>query len=70
MGIQKNEDGTPFFNGKSNFLIASRSLLSDNDIAAISIDRGRSLSRMRAVVADVKSKYPQVKIYIAGTCLF
>ena len=69
MGIQKNEDGTPFFNGKSNFLIASRALLSDNDIATISIDRGRSLSRMRAVIADVKSKYPQVKIYIAGTSL-
>lgn len=69
MGIQKNEDGTPFFNGKSNFLIASRTLLSDNVIATISIDRGRSLSRMRAVIADVKSKYPQVKIYIAGTSL-
>jgi hypothetical protein len=69
MGIQKNEDGTPFFNGKSNFLIASRVLLSDDDIATISIDRGRSLSRMRAVVADIKSKYPQTKIYIAGTSL-
>lgn len=27
MGIQKNEDGTPFFNGKGNFLIASRAIL-------------------------------------------
>ena len=69
MGIQKNEDGTPFFNGKSNFLIASRALLSDNDIATISIDRGRSLNRMRGVVADIKFKYPQAKIYIAGTSL-
>ncbi len=69
MGISKNEDGTPFFNGKSNFLIASRGILSDNDIATISIDRGRSLSRMEAVVADIKSKYPLAKIYIAGTSL-
>ena len=67
MGISKNEDGTPFFNSKGNFLIASRAILSDSDIATISIDRGRSLNRMRAVVADIKSKYPNAKIYIAGT---
>jgi len=69
IGLKKNEDGTPFFNGKGNFLIRTREIFSDNEIAVIVIDRGRSLDRMRGVVADIHTKFPKAKIYIAGTSL-
>jgi hypothetical protein len=69
IGLKRNEDGTPFYNGKGNFLIRSRGMFADNDLAVVVIDRGRSLDRMRGVVADLKNKFPQAKIYIAGTSL-
>ena len=69
IGLKKNSDGSPFFNGKGNFLIRSRGLFADDDMAVITIDRGRSLDRMRGVVVDIRSKYPLAKIYIAGTSL-
>lgn len=69
IGLKKNEDGTPFYNGKGNFLIRSRGIFADNDIAVVVIDRGRSLDRMRGVIKDLRSKFPHTKIFIAGTSL-
>lgn len=69
IGLKKNADGTPFYGGKGNFLIRTRGIFSDNDLAVIVIDRGRSLDRMRGVVADIQKKFPAAKIYIAGTSL-
>jgi len=69
IGLKKNEDGTPFFSGKGNFLIRTRGIFADSDFAVVVIDRGRSLDRMRGVIADLKSKYPQAKIFIAGTSM-
>jgi hypothetical protein len=69
IGLKKNEDGTPFFGGKGNFLVRTRGIFSDNDLAVVVIDRGRSLDRMRGVIADLKNKFPAVKIYIAGTSM-
>ena len=69
IGLKKEADGTPFFTGKGNFLVRTRTLFADGDFAVITIDRGRSLDRMRGVVADVKAKYPMAKVYIAGTSL-
>jgi len=69
IGLQKNSDGTPFFSGKGNFLVRTRGLFSDNDVAVVVIDRGRSLARMRGVIADLKAKFPAAKIYIAGTSM-
>ena len=69
IGLKKNPDGSPFFNGKGNFLIRTRGIFADNDFAVVVIDRGRSLDRMRGVVADIKKKFPTAKIYIAGTSL-
>lgn len=69
IGLKKNEDGTPFYNGKGNFLIRSRGIFADNDVAVVVIDRGRSLDRMRGVITDLRSKFPHTKIFIAGTSL-
>jgi hypothetical protein len=69
IGLKKNDDGTPFFSGKGNFLVRTRGMVADNDFAVVVIDRGRSLDRMRGVVGDLKAKYPQAKIFIAGTSL-
>lgn len=69
IGLKKNSDGTPFFSGKGNFLVRSRGMFADNDVAVVVIDRGRSLDRMRGVIADLKTKFPAAKIYIAGTSM-
>ena len=69
IGLKQNEDGTPFFSGKGNFLVRSRGLFADNEFAVVVIDRGRSLDRMRGVIADLKAKYPQAKIFIVGTSM-
>ena len=68
-GIVKPElrDGQVWFMAKGNFLVRSRTLFADQDIAVITIDRGRSIERMRAVITDIHSKYPLAKVYIAGT---
>ena len=69
IGLKKNSDGTPFFSGKGNFLVRTRGMFADNDVAVAVIDRGRSLDRMRGVVADLRAKFPAAKIYIAGTSM-
>ena len=69
IGLKKNSDGTPFFSGKGNFLVRTRGIFADNDVAVVVIDRGRSLDRMRGVVSDLKKKYPAAQIYIAGTSM-
>ena len=69
IGLKKNDDGTPFFSGKGNFLVRTRGIVADDDFAVVVIDRGRSLDRMRGVVSDLKTKFPQAKIFIAGTSL-
>jgi hypothetical protein len=69
IGLKKNEDGSPFYSGKGNFLIRTRGLFADDELAVIVIDRGRSLDRMRGVIGDIKTKFPSAKIFIAGTSL-
>ena len=69
IGLKQKDDGTPFFNGKGNFLVRSRGLFADKNFAVVVIDRGRSLDRMRGVIVDLKTKFPQAKIFIAGTSL-
>lgn len=69
IGLKKNSDGTPFFSGKGNFLVRTRGMFADKDMAVVVIDRGRSLDRMRGVIADLKTKFPSAKIYIAGTSM-
>jgi len=67
MNIRKSEDGSIQFDFSSNFLIRSRTTIADGEFAAISLDADRSPKRMRAVVADLKAKYPSAQIYIVGT---
>lgn len=67
MNIRKNEDGTIQFDFSSNFLIRSRALFADDEFATISLDADRRPKRMRAVVADLKTKYPNTQIYVVGT---
>lgn len=69
IGLKQNSDGTPFFSGKGNFLVRTRGIFADNDLAVVVIDRGRSLDRMRGVISDIKKKFPAAKIYIAGTSM-
>ena len=67
IGLQKEKDGTIFFNTKQNFLIRSRVVFADQETATVVVDRGNSVNRMRGIVADLQRRYPGVKIYIAGT---
>ena len=67
MNIQKNPDGSLYFQSGGNFLIRSRMIFSDHEFATVSIDGDRSIKRMRAVISDLKSKYPKSEIYIVGT---
>ena len=60
-------DGQVWFLGQGNFLVRSRVLFADADVAVVTLDRGRSPDRMRAVITDIHTKFPQTKIYIAGT---
>jgi hypothetical protein len=80
--IQKSEDGA-FKYQKGNFLMRIRDALASDDLMTIAPDvpsdqasRGytdafrdsdRHLSDMRALIADVKDKYPQAKVFIVGT---
>ena len=68
-GLVKPElrDGQPWFQGKSNFLVRSRVLLSGDDIAVATTDADMSVDRMRAIVRDLKSRFPDALLYIAGT---
>ena len=67
MNIQKNPDGSIYFQSGGNFLIRSRSIFADEAFATVSLDGDRSVKRMRAVVADIKSKFSGTQIYIVGT---
>jgi hypothetical protein len=67
MNIQKNLDGSIYFQSGGNFLIRSRAIFADDEFSTVSIDGDRSVKRMRAVISDLKSKYPSAKIYIVGT---
>ncbi|CAM3704651.1 hypothetical protein [Polynucleobacter antarcticus] len=67
MSIQKNIDGTIYFQSGGNFLIRSRAIFTDDEFSTISIDGDRSIKRMRIVVRDLKSKFPNAQIYIVGT---
>ncbi len=60
-------NGQPWFQGKSNFLVRSRVLLSGDDIAVATTDADMSVDRMRAIVSDLRSRFPGARIYIAGT---
>ncbi|CAM3612059.1 hypothetical protein [Polynucleobacter brandtiae] len=67
MNIKKNADETIYFQSGGNFLIRSRGLFADDEFRTISIDGDRSIKRMRIVIADLKLKFPNAKIYIVGT---
>ena len=60
-------NGQPWFQGKSNFLVRSRVLLSGGDIAIATTDAELSVDRMRAIVGDLRSRFPGAPVYIAGT---
>jgi len=60
-------NGQPSFQGKSNFLVRSRVLLSGDDIAVATTDAELNADRMRAIVGDLRSRFPGAPIYIAGT---
>ena len=60
-------NGQPWFQGKSNFLVRSRVLLSGDDIAVVTTDADMSVDRMRAIVGDLRSRFPGAPVYIAGT---
>jgi len=39
IGLKKNPDGTPFFSGTGkNFLVRTRGMFADNDVAVVVID--------------------------------
>ena len=68
-GLVKAQPGSgqPSFQGKSNFLVRSRVLLSGDDIALATTDAELSVDRMRAIVGDLRARFPEAPIYIAGT---
>jgi len=67
IGLQKEADGTIFFNTKGNFLIRSRILFADKETVTVVIDRFSSVDRMRGLIDDLQRRYPGVKIFVAGT---
>ena len=60
-------DDKPSFGFKGNFLIRSRKMFADQQISVIATDATSSAERMSAIVEDAKSRFPDAKIYIAGT---
>ena len=60
-------NGQPVFQGKSNFLVRSRVLLSGDDTAVATTDAELNVARMRAIVGDLRARFPEAPIYIAGT---
>jgi hypothetical protein len=61
------EDGKLRFKSAGNFVIRSRGLFADSETVATSTDATYSQERMRAIVQDLKYRYPNVTIYIVGT---
>lgn len=61
------EGGRLRFASYGNFLIRSRGLFADSETVAVSIDATHNTDRMRALIKDLKSRYPSVVVYIIGT---
>jgi hypothetical protein len=63
----KMEDGKLVYKAKGNFLLRARQYFVDEEFATVATNSTQSSSRIQALLDDLKRRFPQAKIYLAGT---
>lgn len=61
------QDGKLVYGYAGNFLLRARQHFVDADFATIATNASDSEERIQAVLEDVKRRYPQALVYLAGT---
>ena len=61
------QDGKLVYGFGGNFLLRARQHLVDEDFATISTNASDSEDRIQAVLEDVKRRFPNARVYLAGT---
>lgn len=61
------ENGRLVYRFQGNFLLRSRHLIVDDDFATVTTNSSQSEERIQAVLDDLKRRYPEARIYLAGT---
>ncbi len=60
-------DGKLVYDFAGNFLIRARKYFVDEDFATVATNSSDSEERIQGVLEDIKRRYPNAKIYLAGT---
>lgn len=61
------KDGALVYAYRGNFVIRTRPLLVDDEVATVATNASQSKERIQAVIDDINSRFPGVKIYLMGT---
>jgi pimeloyl-ACP methyl ester carboxylesterase len=60
-------DGNLVYGFAGNFLLRARQYFVDEDFATVATNTSNSEARIQAVLDDIKRRFPEAKIYLAGT---
>jgi hypothetical protein len=60
-------NGKLVYRAKNNFLLRARPFLVDQEFAAVATNSTSAAERIQALVDDLKRRFPQARIYLAGT---
>ncbi|HLX79983.1 MAG TPA: hypothetical protein VKS43_05300 [Burkholderiales bacterium] len=61
------ENGKLVYGFKGNFLVRSRLLIVDDEFATVTTNSTQSRERVQALLDDLKSRWPDARIYLMGT---
>ncbi len=61
------QDGKLVYGFGGNFLLRARKYLVDEDFATVATNASDSEERIQAVLDDIKRRFPQARVYLAGT---
>ena len=60
-------DGKLAYKLKGNFVIKTRNMIVDHDFATVATNSSQSVERIQAIIDDIYSRFPSVKIYLMST---
>jgi predicted peptidase len=61
------ENGQLVYQAKGNFLLRARQYIVDDEFATVATNSTSSEEQIQALIDDLKSRFPQAKIYLMGT---
>jgi hypothetical protein len=63
----RTRDGRIVYDYGGNFLLRARKFIVDEDFATVATNTTDSETRIQAVLDDIERRFPQAKVYLAGT---